>query len=106
RADIERETRPAVLAFRLEPFVQLELCRAHVRRVARRIAAYSDERVGLFRACGEHAPRPVVLEGAPHEMHAIGKERRGERVTRKAVIAHTIEPEGQRAGAVDPPAAW
>ena len=36
-------------------------------------------------------------------MHAVGEQRRGERVARKAAITHAIEGEGERTRAVDAP---
>src|SRR5262249_29726548 len=101
RTNIEGETRPAVLTFRLEPCVELELRGTYVRGVARRITVHTDERIRFLRSCGQHAAGPVILEGAAQQMHAVGEERGGERVARKAGIAHPIESEGERARAVD-----
>ena len=73
--DIEREARPAVLALRHEAVVELELRGAHVRGAARRIPAHTHERIGFLGARGQHAPRPVILEGAAEQMHAVGQQR-------------------------------
>jgi len=80
RADVEAERRPAVLRHGLQAVIELLHGGAHIGRDAPGIAADADQRVRLLRARAEHAARPVILERAPHEMDAVGEERRGERV--------------------------
>ena len=87
RADIEAEAGPAVLAVGLEALVELDLRGAQVRGVARGIAPHRHQRVRLLGAGGQDAARPVVLERAPDEVHAVGEQRRGERVAGQAACS-------------------
>ena len=98
---IEAQVRPAVLRMRLEPVVELDLGRAQVRRLARRITMYRHERVRLLGTGGDDAARPVVLERAPDEMHAVGEQRRGQRVAGEALVGRAVEAEPERARPVD-----
>ncbi len=103
-AEVESQARPAILRMRLEAFVEFDLRRAQVRRLARRVAAHGHERVRLLGARRDDAARPVVLERAPDEVHAVREQRRGQRVARKALVSGAVEAEAQRARPVDAPA--
>ena len=83
RADVEAQRRPAVLARGDQPVVELGRGRARVR-LAPRAGAQFDQRVRLFRACREDAARAVILERAADQLHAVGEQRRGERVARRS----------------------
>src|SRR5690606_38211379 len=61
-------------------------------------------RIGLRRAARDHPARPVIFERAPHEMDAIGDERRGERIALMTLEALAVEGEMKRRGPVDQPA--
>ena len=87
------QARPAVLALGLQALVELDLRRAQVRRVARRVAPHADERTGLFGACRQNAARPVIFEGAAEEVHAVCEQRGGERVACKPVEHLAVERE-------------
>ncbi len=102
--DVEAKARPAVLGMRLEPVVELDLRRARGRRLARGVAAHRHQRVRFLGACRDDAARPVVLERAPDEVHAVRKQRGGERVTGEALVVRAVEAEAERARAVDAPA--
>ncbi len=100
RADVEAHRRPAVLARGDETGVELDLRGARVGLGAR-AARELHQRVGLVGARGGDAARPVVLEAAGDEMHAVGEQRRGERVARAALVADAVELERERRRAVD-----
>jgi hypothetical protein len=63
-----------------------------------------DQGARLLGAGGHDPARPVVLEAPPDQMHAVGKERRRQRVAGVAAIGSSIEAEIQRTRAVDPAA--
>ena len=96
-ADVEFERRPAVLRMRGKPLIELLYRGADIGRLARRIALDRDQRVGLLGTCRQDAARAVILERTADEMHAIGKQRRGQRVTGKAGIGLAVEAEAGRA---------
>ena len=48
---------------------------------ARRSTDDVDESTGFFRARRDDAARSVIFEAAPYELHAVGQQRRGDRVT-------------------------
>ena len=60
-----------------------------------------DQRVGLLRAGGDDAAGPVILEAAPHQMHAVGEQGGGEGVAGMALVALAVEGEADGLGAVD-----
>src|SRR5687768_14340754 len=86
---------------RLEAVVELDLGRTQVRRLARRVAAHGHERVWLLGTGGDDAARPVVLERAPDEVHAVGEQRRGQRVAGEALTGRAVEAEPERTSPVD-----
>ncbi len=104
-ADVEAPRRPAVLARGDEALVELHLGHAQVRRLAGAVARHGAERVGLLGAGGQKAAGAVILEGAADEVHAVGEQRRGERVAVAALVGVAVEGEAERAGAVDAAAA-
>ena len=101
---IDREARGAVLALGLESRVELDGRGAQVRRVARLVAPYPDQRVRFLGAGAKHAARPVVLERASHEVHAVGEQGRGQRVAGEARVAYAVELKLDDPRAVDTPA--
>ena len=64
-----------------------------------------DERVGLVDAGADDAARPVILEAAADEMHAVGEQRCGQRVAGEAFVPDAVELERQRLRAIDDSAA-
>ena len=80
----------------LEPVEQLDWV-ARMFGSVRRTAAQRDERVRLLDAGREDAARPVVLEAAADEAHAVGEQRRGERVARHGRPASAVEGERRAA---------
>src|SRR5437660_311138 len=60
--DVEAQRRPAVLAFRHQSIINLDLRRAHVRCVMRVIGADADQSTGLIRACSDNAARTMIFE--------------------------------------------
>ncbi len=104
-AHVEVEARPAVLGFRAEAVVQLDLGGAEIRRRARGIAAHGDECARLLGAGRQDAARPVVLERPPDQVDAVGEQRGSERVALQALECPAVEGELQRVRAVDPAAA-
>src|SRR4029077_12290889 len=103
-AEVEGKARPAILTVRFESLVELDLGGAQVGRVARAVAAYGHQRVGLLGAGCEHTTRAVILERAAHEVHAVGEQRRGERVPGNTAVGPAVEAEMQDVRAVDTPA--
>ena len=95
RADVEGERRPAVLRLGGQPVIELLHRGADIRRLARRVALDRDQRVRLLGAGRQDAARPVILERAADEMHAIGEQRRGQRVARHAGIRLAVEGEAR-----------
>lgn len=55
-----------------------------------------DERVRLLAARGVDAARTAELDAARHRAHAVGEQRRGQRVALKALVVAAVEPEAQR----------
>src|SRR5262249_54522870 len=101
RAKIARQRRETVLAAGAQSVVQFELCRAQVRRDTPLATIERHQRVGFLRSGAEYAARPVILERASDQMHAIRQQRGGQRIAVAADIAPTIEAEAQRLAAID-----
>ena len=100
RAQVEGERGPAVLRLRDQAVVELALRRLDVRLGAR-LRADLHQRVRLLDAGADDAARPVVLEAAADEVHAVRQQRRGQRVAGIALVALAVEGEGERPAAVD-----
>ena len=103
-AEIAPQARPTILALGNQAIVQLDLRGAQIGGDARRIAAHGHQGVRLLGTGGENTPRPVILERASGQMHAIGEQGRGERVAREPFIRSAIEGKAQTLMAVDAPA--
>ena len=104
RAQICLERRPPVLAGRHQTVINFHPGGAQVGGVAARSAADRNQRVGFFAARAEQPARAVVLERAPEQHHAVGEQRRGERITGEPLIRRSVEAEADRAAAINPPA--
>ena len=100
RQRVEFQRRPAVLALRLQPVEQLHRGRPRVG-LAPRPAAQLHQGIRLFRPGGNRPARTVILEAAPHQPHAIGQKRRGQRIAGMSQIGQPVEGEADRAAAVD-----
>ena len=105
RADVEAAGRPAVLARGHEPVVEFDLRGPQVRRHPGLVARHGDERVRLIGAGRQDAARAMVLERPSEEMHAVGEERRGQRVALETLVGMPVEGEAERRRAVDAAAA-
>ena len=103
RHHVETQRRPAVLALRLQPVIELLHGRARVR-LLRRAAPDGDQSVRLLAAGGQDAPRAVILEGPPDQPDVVGQQRRGQRVAPEPLVEGAVECEAQRRPAVDQPA--
>ena len=103
REQVQARARPAVDRARLQPVDQLDLGGLQVGDQVRPLADLHD-RVGLLAPAADEAARPVQLEAAADDAHAVGQQRRGERVALAAVVLAAVEPERQRARALDAPA--
>src|SRR5262249_29988000 len=101
-SDVEIQTGPAVLTLRLQALVQLNLGGSQIGRITSGITPYGDQCVGFFGTGGKNSTRPMVFEGSAHQMHAIGEQRRGERVACKASVRASIKGEVQHPRTVDP----
>ena len=100
REQIEFQRRKAVLARGVEPVIELDGGGAGVR-LAPRARAELDQRAGLLRAGREDAARAMIFERAADQAHAVGEQRRSERVAGMAGHLLAVEGEGERARAVD-----
>ena len=98
---IERERGPAVLAFSHEPIVEFDLRRQQVRRAARPIAHDSDKSIGLVDAGCHDAARPVILEGTPDKVHAIGDEGGCKSIAGESLIGAAVKLKSQPLAAID-----
>src|SRR5262249_22300115 len=78
-----------------------DLSRAQVGRLAGVVAPHGDERIRLLGAARDRAARTVVLERAPHEVHAVGEQRGGERVAGTALVGASVEAEVEWPRAID-----
>ena len=56
-------------------------------------AAQCDQCVGFLAARGDWPSRAMILEGPPHQPHAIGQQGRGQRIARMTAIALPVEGE-------------
>ena len=100
RERVEREGGPAVLARRLQPLVEFRHGGAGVG-LAPGAGAQFDQGVRLLRAGREDAAGPVILERAADETHAVGEQRRGQRVAVVAGEAASVEAEVARPVPID-----
>ena len=100
RHDIKTQAGPAILARGDQAVVELDLGGERVR-LQTRASAELDQGVGLVGAGGDDAARPVVLEAATQQAHAVREQRRGERVAGMALQGAAVEAKGQRLRAVD-----
>ncbi len=100
---VEAQRRPAVLALRHQPVIQLDHGGAGVGLVPP-AGPQLDQRVRLLRPGGEDAARPVVLEAAADQPDAVGQQGRGQRVAGMAFVALPVEPEAEPRRPVDQPA--
>ena len=102
-ADVDAKARPAVLAFRDEPFEELGLGRPHVRFPPGAFAQ-RDQGVRLLDARAQDSSRAVVLEAPGDQMHPVREQGRRERIARVSGVAHPVEPKAQHAVALNPAA--
>ena len=93
RKQIELQRWPPVLAVRLQPVEDLLHGGAQVRLLPR-AAAHGHQRVGLLAARRQDAARAVILEGPPHQPHAVGQQGRGQRVALEPLVPRPVEGEG------------
>ena len=102
RPDVELQRRPLVLAFRHKPLAQLLHGGAGVRLEPARSTRCADQRVRLFGTGTHRSARTVILEGTAHQMHAIGQQRRRNRITAKTFITAAVKREADRLGRICP----
>ncbi len=86
-----------------QPLIQLDLGGT---RIGHRISAGFKLNHGIrFCHVGRHnAARPVIFPAARNEMHAVRKQRGGERITLMALVCLAVEGKRERDRAVDAPA--
>ena len=102
-AEIQAQARPPIDAARDQIVVELDLGRAQIGLgVGAKSQLHQGRRV--LRALPHDPAGPMVLEAAPDQRDAVGKQRGGQRITGKSLIAAAIEGEAQRLRAVDAPA--
>ena len=101
-AEVEIRRGPAVHAPGFEAVKELDPCGDAIGGVACP-AAEIDDGVRFLDARGHDPPRPVELETAPDDTHAIGDEGRRQGVARMPGQGPTVESEAQGPGSVDPP---
>src|SRR5690606_11765335 len=98
---VEGQRRPTVLTFGYQPIVDLDRSRSQVRRLAAVRANYTDERIRLLRPRRNRPAGTMILERTPHEVDAVGEQRRGQRIAFVACVALAIEGEADRPRAID-----
>ncbi|MCY1212595.1 hypothetical protein D9M72_243330 [compost metagenome] len=87
-------------AGRDEPVIELDFRRARVRHRIR--AAFElHHGIRLSDVRRHDATRAVILEAARDKAHAVGEQRRRERVALEPLIRASVEREGQRNRAID-----
>src|SRR5579864_8645449 len=102
-AEIEIDGRPAILAGCHQTFEEFDL-RSSAVRLGARAQPELNQRIGLLGTDAEHAARAVVLETAADDAHAIGQQRGSKRIAGIALVAPTVEDEGEWLRAVNEPA--
>ncbi len=100
RHQIESKRREPVLASGDQPVMELGHGDPAVR-LAAGAGAKLDKAVRLFRSGRNNAARTVIFERASDKPHAVGDQRRGERVAGKAAITPPVKGEAERCAAVD-----
>ena len=100
RHRVQLEAGPSVLACRLQPVEEFGHRRPRIRFLPR-ARAQMDQRVRFFRPCRQRPARAVILKAPPHQPHAIGEQRRGQRVALVADIAVPVKGEAEGFAAVD-----
>ena len=101
RADIKFQAWKPVLADCGQALIKLHFAGAQIGCAAPAIPADTNQCVGFIAAHRHQAARPVIFERAPHQMHAIGNQCRGQRIPPRALIGHAIKTEINRLGAVN-----
>jgi hypothetical protein len=76
--------------------------------IGHRVRTFVDleDGIGFLGAAADDAPRPMVLEASPHQVHAVGKQRGGECVTGEAGQAAPLKSELKRTITIDASARW
>ena len=99
-ADIELDTRPAILGPHFESLAHGNHRRACVR-LDRRAGANGHERIGFLDARRQGAARAMKLHASADNADPIGEQRRSDGVAGKSGEYAPIPPEQQRARAID-----
>ena len=100
RQQVVAQRTPVVLAERFQPVEQFGDGRPRVR-LAVGAGPQLDQRVGLFRAGGEDAARPVVLEAPADQADPVGEQGGRQRIAKMADHLPAVEPERKDAAAVE-----
>ena len=97
---VEVDARAGVDGARAQAVHQFDLGHA---RIGHRAGAVPQlrQRIRFFDPGRQDAARPVVLPAARHQAHAVGQQRRSQRVAVQPLVAAAVEVEGQRPAAVD-----
>ena len=103
RADIERQTWPAVLACRDQSFVNEHISRAGIGFGASAFAD-GDKRVGFFNPRRHDPARAVIFEAAADKTNAIPQQRCGQRIAILRAIGFPVESEVDHGNASGPTA--
>ena len=89
-----------MLARRKQPGIERDLGRAPVR-LGVGAGFELHQRRRLLGAGRDDAPRPMVLEAAPDETHAVCQQGRSQRIAGMALVFTAVEPESEQPAAVD-----
>src|SRR5690606_10229353 len=92
----EGQRGPPVLRNRLQPVIEFLHGGADIGSTPRRIAPDFHQRVRLLGTSRQYPARTVILEGAANKMHAVGEQRRGQRVALYARVSLPIKGESRR----------
>jgi len=94
------ETRPGMLARRLQPVIQRDV-RGTAVGFGEPAGLELNQRRGLLRSRREYPARPVVFEAARHQPHAIRQQGRSQRVAGVPLVFLPVEDKTQNPAAVD-----
>ena len=92
RSDIERQVRPAVLAFCHQAFVHKHVGSAGVG-FGPPTFADGDERIGFLDARSHNAARTVIFEAAPNKANAIAQQRGSQCVAFVRLVRFAVKAE-------------
>ena len=95
RTEVEADTRPAILAEGFQPLVQLNLGGTQIR-LGYRAGFHLNQGIRFLAAGRQNAARAMVFKTSGNQMHAVGEQRRGERIAAEARELPAVEAKFER----------